>query len=131
MRRHLGATAVIALAALLVAGGCTTAPVAGELSVNLATPNADDGAILVRITGSGAAVVTGATAACTGCRIFAAKVSDTELKVVITGTIAAGAVARVSVSDVNTPASYGVQILDVASRTYVKRATTGYSLTLQ
>ena len=133
MRVRSRAGVVLALAALL-GGGCktgTVAPVAGELTVNLTTPNADDGAILLKIAGSGGETVTSVTASCSGCRIFSGVVSGTEVRAVLTGTIAAGAVARVSVSDVNTPASYSVQILDVASRTYVRRATTGYSLTLQ
>jgi uncharacterized protein (DUF2141 family) len=121
----------LAAVALFVAAGCTTAPVAGELTVNLTTPNTDDGALLVRIRGSGAELVTNASAACSGCKMFKAVVSDTEIRAVITGAINAGAVARVSVSDVNNAASYAVDILDVASRTYVKRATTGYSLSLQ
>ena len=94
MRRGAGVTA---LAALLAAGGCTTAPVAGELSVDLATPNNDDGALLVKITGNTASTVTGVSVACSGCRIFSAVVSDTEVRAVITGAIAAGTVARVSV----------------------------------
>jgi hypothetical protein len=122
--------------ALLLGAGCkpTTEPpaaVAGELTVNLTTPNTDDGALLVKVTGSGANIITGVTAACSGCKLFWSRINDTEYRGVITGTINAGAVARVAVSDVNSKASYSAQLLDVASRTYVKRATTGYSLSLQ
>jgi hydroxyethylthiazole kinase-like sugar kinase family protein len=124
----------LAITAWLVGATCqesAPAPVAGELTVNLTTPNNDDGALLVRVTGSGANTISGGSAACAGCKLFFAQVSDTEFRAVITGTINAGAVARVAVSDVNNPASYSAQILDAASRTYVRRATTGYSLSLQ
>jgi hypothetical protein len=133
MRKPFSWPLGLGVAVVLVAGGCKTTaqPVAGELTVNLTTPNSDDGAILVRITGTGGQVVTGASASCSGCRLFSGAVSDTELRAVITGSIGAGAIARVSVSDVNQPGAYSVQILDVASRTYVKRAITGYSLALQ
>ena len=34
-------------------GGGPTGPTAGTLTMNLATPNADDGAILIRVAGTG------------------------------------------------------------------------------
>ena len=130
--RGLALTAA-AVACILILDGCksTPDPVAGEFTINLATPNTDDGAILVKVTGTGAETVVRVSAACSACKIFSGAVGSGEIRAVITGNISAGAVARVSVSDTNNKASYSVQILDVASRTYVKRAVGGYSLTLQ
>ncbi|HXV85436.1 MAG TPA: hypothetical protein VD793_02000, partial [Gemmatimonadales bacterium] len=126
-----------ALAGVVLGNGCKPgtdpepAPAPGTFTVNLTTPNSDDGALLVRITGTGGETVTDVVTTCSGCKLFKAVVSGTEVRGVITGTISAGAVATVTVSDTNKKGSYSVTILDVASRTYVKRALTGYGLALQ
>jgi hypothetical protein len=128
---------VFSLAALglaLALSSCKDGPAAGELAVELATPNADDGAIMFTATASAAseATITGATAGCSGCKIFVVKVNDTQYKGVLTGTIAAGTIFRVGVSDTKKPANYSVVINAVSNRTFVLRSSlTGYSVTLK
>src|SRR5438046_2933400 len=127
-RRWLVAVGSLAL----LAGSCKdSGPVAGDLSVVLATPNSDDGAIQFTATGASPATITGVTGACTGCKLFFVKVSDTQYKGVLTGTVAAGTLFRVSVSDTKVPGSYAVTVNAASSRTFVVRSNTGYSLTLK
>jgi hypothetical protein len=49
---------------------------------------------------------------------------------VVTGSLVAGPLMHVSVTDTKSPSSYTVQIYQVASRTYQVRPTSGYSLTI-
>jgi len=130
VRRRLGATVLLALAALTV-GSCEPGPVAGDLTLSLVTPNSDDGAILVRVFASAPMEVTNAVVACGNCRLFKEQPSPSELRAVVTGDLVAGPLLRVSVTDTKTPSSYTVQIQQVASRTYQVRSTSGYSLTIQ
>ena len=126
-----GAISLSLLAGAALTLGSCSGPVAGDLTVSLVTPNSDDGAVLVKVTASESKEVTGASVACSGCQIFLEQPSATELRAVITGTVAAGPLLRVSVTDTKSPSSYTVQIQQVASRTYQLRSTGGYSLTVQ
>lgn len=131
MRRALGVAAALAALALPLVLATCSGPVAGDLTISLVTPNSDDGAIVVKVTASPSLEITGATAACTGCRIFAERPSATELRAVVTGSVVAGALLRVSVSDTRPSGAYAVQVVQVASRTYQLRSAGGYSLTIQ
>lgn len=122
--------ALAALALPLALATCS-GPTAGDLTVSLVTPNSDDGAIVVQVTASQPQEITGAAAACTGCKIFSEQVSATELRAVVTGNLVAGPLARISVSDTGSPKSYTVQVVQVASRSYQLRSTSGYSLSIQ
>jgi hypothetical protein len=128
MRRLVRALIALALPAALAT---CSGPVAGDLTVSLVTPNADDGAIVVRVTASQSKEITSAAVACTGCRIFAEQPSSTELRAVLTGELVAGPLVRVSVSDTKTPDAYSVQIVQVANRSYQLRSPSGYSLSIQ
>jgi hypothetical protein len=128
MKRLLGLVAALGLP--LVLATCS-GPVAGDLTISLVTPNSDDGAIVVKVTASQSKEISSATVACTGCRIFAEQPSTTELRAVVTGNVAAGPLVRVSVSDTKAPDAYTVQIVQVASRSYQLRSTSGYSLSIQ
>lgn len=119
------------LAGTALALGSCSGPQAGDLTVSLVTPNSDDGAIVVRVTASESKEVTGASVACGGCQIFLEQPSGTELRAVITGSVAAGPLVRLSVTDTKSPSAYTVQIQQVASRTYQLRSTSGYSFTIQ
>ena len=119
-----------ALALPLVLATCS-GPTAGDLTVSLVTPNSDDGAIVMQVTAAQSKEITAAAAACTGCTIFSEQVSSTELRAVVTGNLAAGPLARISVTDTGSPKSYTVQIVQVASRSYQLRSTSGYSLSIQ
>jgi hypothetical protein len=122
--------ALAALALPLVLATCS-GPTAGDLTISLVTPNSDDGAIVVTVTASQSKEIISAAVACTGCRIFAEQPSSTELRAVVTGNLAAGPLVRVSVSDTGAPKAYSVQIVQVASRSYQLRSTSGYSFSIQ
>lgn len=126
-----GAISLALLAGAALTLGSCSGPVAGDLTVSLVTPNSDDGAVLVKVTASDSKELTGASVACSGCQIFMERPSTTEIRAVITGTVVAGPMLRVSVTDTKSPSSYTVQITQVASRTYQPRSTSGYSLTVQ
>src|SRR2546425_7592716 len=115
---------------LAAASSCKEGPKAGELSVNLTTPNSDDGAIQFVATAGASQTITGVSSACSGCKLFFAKVSDTQYKGVVVGNLASGTLFRVGVSDTKTPTNYTVQIIGVSSRTFALRTASGYSVTL-
>ena len=125
------AAAITPLLALLVAcgGGSSTGAsggnepaVPGWLSVQLTTPNTDDGAIQLRITGPAIQDVM-AESAYNGFGSAAAGVSD----LVMAGAIVTGNVARFQVPDVNRATSYNVTVVAAAqSGTYALRNVSGY-----
>ncbi len=126
MMRKAVCSALVALA-LAGCGG----PEAGELVIDLTTPNNDDGAIQFTITATPGKEVASVTAACTGCQVFTRSVSVTELRGIITGPITRGSVLRVTVSDIGKPEAYTARVLQVASRSYDLRSTTaGYRFTI-
>ena len=129
MRRHLSAGLLAGL--LLVLGSCKEGPKAGELEVSLTTPNSDDGAIQFTATAASPVTITGATAACAGCKIFLVKISDTQYRGVVTGNIVAGALMRLAVPDTRSRSSYTLQLNAIASRTFVVRSINGYSTLLR
>ena len=128
MTRALRALALLGVVPLLAT---CSGPTAGDLTVSLVTPNSDDGAIVVKVTASQSKEITGAAVVCTGCKIFPEQVSSTELRAVVTGNLAAGPLVRISVSDTGAPRDYTVQIVQVASRSYQVRSTSGYALAIQ
>ena len=127
MKRALGwVTLAIALAG---AGSCSdgTGPVAGVLTVSLATPNAGaDGAILLKIAGP--AKLTSVTAAA-GLRVFSQTLADTN-HFAVTGALPNGAILTIGVADVNQVTKYVATIQDVAANDYSLRSLSGYSLTI-
>jgi len=116
----------------LLAMSCKEGPAAGDLVVDLATPNSDDGAIQFVATGNNGATISGISGACSGCKLFLVKVSDSQYKGVVTGSLAAGTLFRVSVSDAKHASNYSVLIVGVSSRTFAMRnSLVGYSVTLK
>ena len=116
-----------AVAAALTCGNDVVAPVAGELKVNLATPNSGDGAILISVAGPVA--LTSVTAPA-GLRVFAGPLTGTTTKFAITGPLTSGVVLMLGVQDVNKVASYTAGMLQVAATSYALRSISGYSLTV-
>ena len=117
--------------ALLALGSCKDGPKAGDLAVDLATPNSDDGAIQFTASAVAPQTITAISSVCSGCKLFVVKVSDTQYKGVVTGNLAAGTLFRISVPDTKVLTSYSVQINQVSSRTFALRNTMGYSITLK
>ncbi len=130
MRRTL---AVLVLAAA-AAGGCggSEGPIAGELSVRLASPRTTDRAILFRVVGRqhGVTAATGSTY-----RVFSdtSAAGDTSWITVVAPAgsgIAAGEIARLAVADVRQAGSYKAAVTDVAASNYAVGDTTGVTLSV-
>ena len=120
---------LVALALAVGAGSCDggTGPVAGLLTVSLATPNPGaDGAILFSV--SGPAALTSVTAGA-GLRVFAQPLS-TLTRVAVTGTLTNGAVVTIGVADTRKAAQYAATVQDVAALDFQLRPLTRYSLTV-
>jgi len=110
--------------------GQPTAPVAvpGTLTVRLATPFTDDGAILLDITGP--APVTDIAAAAQGV-VAHARSNGNATRVAVFGSLGAGALVRFSVPDINAVQQYAVQVAEASDRASVLRSSvTGYQLTI-
>ena len=107
-----------------------TAPVAvpGTLTIHLATPHADDGAILLEITGPAPAAeimspVQGA--------LVHPRANGNSSRVAVFGALGAGALIRFSVPDVNAVQQYGAQVIEASDQGSALRASvTGYKLTI-
>ncbi|HEY2824811.1 MAG TPA: hypothetical protein VGI83_04630 [Gemmatimonadales bacterium] len=121
----LGA-AVLALALSTCDGG----PTAGELAFDLTTPNTNDGAVQFVATATLPDSIIGVTAACTGCQVFLARVSASNVRGVITGDIGAGALLRLNVTEVGKPELYAVTVVAAASRTFAIQSG-AYSLAVE
>lgn len=130
MRRLLG---VLTLAAA-AASGChgDQGPVAGELSVRLATTRIGDRAILLRVIGPQHGVTAGTG---TTYRVLSdtSAVGDTSWIAVIApqgSGITAGELARLAVADVRKAADYQIALTDVAAADYSVGNLAGITLTV-
>ena len=111
MRRGL-TIAVLALAA--ACGDAATGVKAGNVTVSLVTPNADDGAVLVAVFGPAPAAIQAASAAY---RVYSFTASPNEVRVLVAGDLSAGALLTLSVDDPGRIAEYHGTVVEVASRT--------------
>lgn len=125
------AQALMGLCLLAMAGcgedGGPAEPEPGTLVATLATPNTDDGAILVRLTGSG---ITQVSAEQAGMYLRMVQNGDTVTAVVV-GDVVAGALLSFHVPDVNDLHSCSATVLQVADAANVLRGSlSGYALSL-
>jgi hypothetical protein len=107
-----------------------TVPVAvpGTLVVRLVTPNTDDGAIVLEITGPAPAAELAAAAPGALVHIRA---NGNTARVAVFGELGAGTLLRFNVPDVNAAPQYGAQVIEVADRASALRTgVTGYQLTI-
>src|ERR1700752_593510 len=89
MKRKL--LVALSMTLVLMAAKCgEDGPTSGDISVNLATPFSDDGAIQFTASPTTPATITAVGSACSGCKLFAVKLNDNQYKGVITGNITAG-----------------------------------------
>src|SRR5512146_2634509 len=116
------------LAARAAGGGDnTTGPKAGTATVSLVTPNADDGVVLLTLTGPGLANVQSASSSY---KVYWRVVSPSEVRAIVVGNLASGAVLTASVDDVGKVGQYAGTVVEAASRTDVVRGSTaGYGVT--
>ena len=129
--RRLRGWMLVVLALGWGAGSCSsdggTGPVAGVLTVSLATPNPGaDGAILFRVSGPQAltSVVAGA-----GLRVFSPPLSAST-RFAVTGTLTNGALVTIGVADTRNAAQYTAIVQSVAAPDFQLRPLSGYSLTV-
>lgn len=107
-----------------------TAPpaVPGTLTARLVTPNADDGAILLEI--SGPAPIADVTAAVQGAVVHSRANANTT-RLAVFGPLASGALVRFSVPDVNAAQQYSAQVTEVSDRASALRTSvTGYGISI-
>ena len=126
MRRGMVAPAFVVAILACHDDDKTVAPTGpGVLDVVLTTPNADDGAVLLTVDGAidsvqGAPYVIFSTASGTGARI------------VVTGDVVGGVIARLYVPDVGTADQYLAHLDEVAQRgTFALQPPTSYQLELR
>jgi hypothetical protein len=109
-RLSIGLLAVVFAAGLSCDGG----PTAGELDIHFSSPTNDDSAIRFVVTAKSPEVLEEVSAACAGCQVFTRKVSDSEIRVILLGSLATGTVARVMVSNSRAVDSYTLTLQEVA-----------------
>jgi DNA-binding transcriptional regulator YdaS (Cro superfamily) len=127
-RASLLAVLVAAAAGTACGGGDAgpTKPVAGELMVRLTSPNATDGALVVRVVGPVTAVTP------VGAYTISQATQGNITRVIVTGDIASGDLLRVKVPDVNQVLSYSANVEQAASRVdYALFSVSNYSLAIR
>ena len=118
---------LVLLGAGLACGGGSTGPKAGTATVSLVTPNADDGAVLVTLTGPGLANPQSASSSY---HVYWRAVSPGEVRAIVVGNLTAGAVLTVSIDDVGKVGQYAGTVVEAASRNdLVRTSVTGYGVT--
>jgi hypothetical protein len=135
MRRHTGPLVLAALA--IQVAGCSDdkptvtqppAPVPGVLTLSLATPNADDRAVMISVSGPGP---IGETTASGEGYVLHSRVNSTGFRAAVFGNLVSGALLRFAVPDLNKTGSYQAAILEVSDAgNSLRSSTTGYSITI-
>lgn len=114
------------LSTLLFSCSSGTGPTSGILNVKLSSLRGDDGAVLFTITGGPVESVEALSGI-----VHSAQIDANTLRIVITGNLNAGAIARVRIADVTQASGYSAAVNQVAARsTYVQRDPGQYSITL-
>jgi len=117
----------LGLIGLGLACGDGTGPVDRTLVVRLDAAPGDDGAIVFRVLAAGQERIDTVMPACNACRVFSRRVSDAQVRVVVTGSLAPGALVRIGVSN-PVPQSYTAFAVEGASRSYQFRPGTQFQL---
>ncbi len=111
--------------------GCSDAlepPVPGVATLMLASAHGDDGAMLITLEGPGIGELEPAS---TNHVLYQRRISTDEVRVLIVGNLADGALLQAALSDVRDLGSYGATLAQVASRAdQLREDLSGYSLTL-
>jgi hypothetical protein len=134
MTRCRRRTLVAIAAALTLAIACgddgpggPTGPISGTLALNLTTPNADDAALVLRLTGPG---ITQVSASDPSTYLYSSQDGAT-LTAVIVGDLQNGSVLRFRVPDVNAVSSHSGTVLEVADEANALRGSlAGYGLSV-
>lgn len=121
--------ALAASVGLLLACSGTTAPVAGTLKVNLASPNNGvDGAVLLVLS---APVPPVAVNAGSGLTVWGGPVTTANATLVLTGNVTTGTMLTLQVDDINKVRQYTVTLQQVAQTSgHQLESLAGYSVTV-
>jgi hypothetical protein len=125
--RAAGPLVLACLFGLAALTGCSnnTGPTAGVLNLSLSSPHTDDGAVLLSITGGPIDSVEAV-----GYAVYTARIGLT-LRLIVTGDIGPGPVARIHIPDGRQASRYTAAIGQVAAReTYAQRDPAPYSASL-
>lgn len=117
-----------ALAGLAVLVGCSggTGPAAGTLTVTLSSPHADDGGLLLTISGGPVDSIEAP-----GHAVYSARPDANTLRLILSGQLASGAIARLHIPDTRQASSYRAELSQVAARSsYVQRDPGPYTVSL-
>jgi hypothetical protein len=114
------------LAAILLAGcSNSTGPAAGVLNLTVESPHQDDGGIMLSIHGGPVDSVEAV-----GYVIHSARTAD-SVKMIVTGDLGSGVIARVHIPDSRQSSQYSAQIKQAAARrTYAQRDPADYTVSL-
>jgi len=126
--RDSRATLLTCIVSLVLGAGCSnsTGPVAGILNVSLSSPHPDDGAVLLSISGGRVDSVESI-----GYQIYSARPAPETLKLIITGNLAGGPIARIHISDLRQASRYDVSLDQVAARvTYAQHDPAEHAISL-
>jgi hypothetical protein len=127
-RRFAGA--MVFAAALAAVGSCDGGPKAGPVDVALSTGTSEVGAVMFTVTAAAPNTIDTVEASCAGCAAYMTRVSDTEVRAIVTGGLISGSVAHVTVSDIKVPEDYTAQLTQMALSTYALASTAGSQLTV-
>ncbi len=101
-------------------------PAAGVVRFDLETQHADDGALVVVVSGGPVDSIAGPA----GLRVYTSAATDGGMSVLVTGAIVAGPLLTVHVPDGRKSSAYTSVVTQVAARsTYELRAPADYRLT--
>jgi hypothetical protein len=123
----------VAAAMTIFVAGCDPAgpgepiPDPGPVNVVLATPRDDDGAVMFSIRGGALDSISAV-----GYGAFATQTAADAHRVIVSGDIVDGPIARIWLPDRRALAPYTLGIEQVANRvTYAQQPATGYALSLE
>lgn len=113
-----------------VALSCDSGPKSGDVAVELVTPRTDIGAVMFRARATEPETIDTVTGACRDCRVYMLRVSEREVRGVVTGTLPLGDVMFLTVSNRELYEAYQVQLLQAADTASRLVSITGSQLRL-
>lgn len=121
--------ALAASVGLLLACNGTTAPVAGTLKVNLASPNNGvDGAVLLVLSAPVPPVTVNAGS---GLTLWGGPITTANATLVLTGNVTTGTILTLQVDDISKVRQYSVTLQQVGQTSgYQLESLAGYSVTV-
>jgi hypothetical protein len=106
-------------------------PSPGSAVVSLATPNSDDGAVIVTLRGPSGAAISALQVYGTGMQFYTRMASDSEARVIIVGNVSAGPLFTFKPAAGAAITAYSGAVTQVATRGDSLRASlSGYQVTV-